>query len=48
ESTAWYALAAEGGNKNAARCLANAYGRGELGLTMSGEKAEHWKDLLEA
>jgi len=44
----WYALAAEGGNKCAARCLANAYGQGELGLTRSGEKAEHWKDLLEA
>jgi TPR repeat protein len=44
----WYALAAEGGNKRAARCLADAYGRGELGLAKSGEKAERWKELLEA
>ena len=44
----WYALAAEGGSKQAARCLADAYGKGELGVTVSGEKAEHWKELLEA
>jgi TPR repeat protein len=44
----WYALAAEAGNKRAARCLADAYGQGELGVTKSGEKAAHWKELLEA
>ena len=42
----WYALAAEGGNKSAARCLANAYRNGELGVVKSGEKAEHWKEQV--
>ncbi|MBV1869940.1 MAG: SEL1-like repeat protein [Gammaproteobacteria bacterium] len=44
----WYSLAAEGGCKSAARCLADAYGKGRLGVMPSGEKAEHWRELLEA
>lgn len=44
----WYALAAEGGCKRAARCLTDAYGKGRLGVMVSGEKAERWRELLEA
>ena len=41
----WYTLSAENGNKSAARCLAEAYSVGDLGVLKNKDKAQRWLDL---
>ncbi|WP_372614697.1 tetratricopeptide repeat protein [Halomonas sp.] len=43
----WYARAGEAGHPLAATRLARAYEKGQLGLGMDAERAEHWQRLAD-